>query len=299
MFFTFISCALNRQKNKPAFVSSSLLRRFVASALKEDRGDGDHTSLATISPTLKGRSRLLVKEKGIIAGVDLARSIFHFIDPRLKVRVFIYDGKKVRKGDVVFHVEGSARSILLAERLVLNCMQRMSGIATKTDHLRRLCKGTSVQLLDTRKTTPNFRFAEKWAVCIGGGQNHRYGLFDMILIKDNHIDLCGGIRESLRSAKKYIKERRKSLKIEIEARSFGEVKQILEEGGVHRILLDNMSIPRIKKAVKLIDGKAETEASGGINAKNVRAYAKAGVDYISIGELTHQLKSLDLSLKAF
>jgi nicotinate-nucleotide pyrophosphorylase (carboxylating) len=273
-------------------------RQFIKSALAEDTGDGDHTSLACIPASAKGKARLLVKEDGIIAGVELSVQIFKTVDPKLKVEVFIEDGSKIRKGDIVLTVEGSSRSILLAERLVLNCMQRMSGIATKTSSFVQLCKGTKTKVIDTRKTTPNIRGLEKWAVVLGGGANHRIGLYDMILIKDNHIDYAGGIHQAITASREYLKKNKKKLAIEVEARGLEEVKEILAVGGIQRILLDNFSIPDIKKALKLIDGKYETEASGGITEKNIRSYAKCGVDFISAGALTHHIKSLDLSLKA-
>lgn len=274
------------------------IRQFISSALAEDTGDGDHTSLACIPASAKGKAQLLVKENGILAGVELATLIFKTVDPSLRINVFIKDGSPVRTGDIVLTVAGKSQSILLAERLVLNCMQRMSGIATKTNHLVRLCKGTRAKVIDTRKTSPNLRGLEKWAVVLGGGANHRIGLYDMILIKDNHIDYAGGIRQAIEAANDYLRARKKKLKIEIEARNLGEVKEILATGKIQRIMLDNFSIPDLKKAVQLIGGKYETEASGGITGKNIAAYAKCGVDYISVGALTHQIQSLDLSLKA-
>lgn len=274
------------------------IQQFIKSALAEDKGDGDHTSLSCIPSSAKGKAHLLVKEAGIIAGVDLAIEIFKTVDSSLKVKTFIKDGSKIKVGDVILTVEGKSQSILLAERLVLNCMQRMSGIATKTNSLVKLCKGTKTQVIDTRKTTPNIRGLEKWAVLIGGGANHRIGLYDMILIKDNHIDYAGGIPQAIKAANNYLKEKNKKLKIEVEARNIKEVKQIMEVGNVHRIMLDNFTIPDIKKAIKLINGKFETEASGGITEKTIRSYAKCGVDFISVGAITHHIKSLDLSLKA-
>lgn len=274
------------------------IQKFIISALAEDAGDGDHTSLACIPNTAKGKAHLLVKENGILAGVDLAIEIFKTVDKSLKVKVFIKDGSKIKIGDIALTVEGKSQSILLAERLVLNCMQRMSGIATKTDQLVQLCKGSKTKVIDTRKTSPNLRGLEKWAVLLGGGANHRIGLYDMILIKDNHIDYAGGIKQAVEASKKYLKSKNKKLKIEVEARNLNEVKEILSFGGIHRIMLDNFSIADIKKAVKLINGKYETEASGGITEKNIRSYAKCEVDFISVGALTHHIKSLDLSLKA-
>ncbi len=274
------------------------IQKFIDSALAEDTGDGDHTSLACIPSSAKGKAQLLVKENGILAGVNLALEIFKTVDKSLKVKVFIKDGNKIKVGDIILTVEGKSQSILLAERLVLNCMQRMSGIATKTNYLVQLCKGTKTKVIDTRKTTPNIRGLEKWAVVLGGGANHRIGLYDMILIKDNHIDYAGGIKQAIDASKKYLKSKNKKLKIEVEARNLNEVKEILSIGGIHRIMLDNFPIADLKKAVKLIAGKYETEASGGITEKNIRNYAKCGVDFISVGALTHHIKSLDLSLKA-
>jgi nicotinate-nucleotide pyrophosphorylase (carboxylating) len=274
------------------------VHQFIKSALSEDQGDGDHTSLSCIPHDAKGKAHLLVKQEGIIAGVELSLEIFKEVDKSLKVKVFIKDGVPVKKGDIVLTVEGKSQSILLAERLVLNCMQRMSGIASYTNSLVQLCKGTKTKVIDTRKTTPNLRALEKWSVVIGGGANHRIGLYDMILIKDNHIDYAGGIKQAIESANSYLKKKKKNLKIEIEARDMAEVKQILAVGNVHRIMLDNFSIPDLKKAVKLINHKYETEASGGITEKNIRSYALAGVDFISVGALTHNIKSIDLSLKA-
>ncbi len=274
------------------------IQQFISDALKEDMGDGDHTSLACIPASAKGKAQLLVKENGVLAGVQLAVEIFKKVDKSLKVKAFINDGSRIKIGDIVLIVEGKAQSILLAERLVLNCMQRMSGIATKTNYLVQLCKGTKAKVIDTRKTTPNLRGLEKWAVVIGGGANHRIGLCDMILIKDNHVDYAGGIKQAIEAANKYLKSNKKKLKIEIEARSIAEVKEILTVGNVHRIMLDNFSTDNIKKAVKLINGKYETEASGGITEQTINSYAKCGVDFISVGALTHSIKSLDLSLKA-
>ncbi|MCW3101604.1 MAG: hypothetical protein JWO09_44 [Bacteroidetes bacterium] len=283
---------------KPEQLYNFSIPQFISRALAEDIGDGDHTSLACIPKDAKGKAKLLVKENGILAGVELALQIFKAVDPALKVKVLLKDGSPIKVGDIVLTVEGSSQSILVAERLVLNCMQRMSGIATKTNMLVTLCKGTNAKVIDTRKTTPNLRGLEKWAVVIGGGANHRIGLYDMILIKDNHIDYAGGIPQAIKAANEYLKANKKKLKIEIEARDLDEVKQILAIGKVHRIMLDNFSYADIRKAVKLIGGKYETEASGGINEKTIRSFAKCGVDFISVGALTHHIKSLDLSLKA-
>jgi nicotinate-nucleotide pyrophosphorylase (carboxylating) len=286
------------KKQLPETLYHFNVQEFIARAIKEDVGDGDHTSLACIPKTASGKAHLLVKENGIVAGVELALDIFKYVDKKLKVTTFINDGAKVKKGDIVLIVEGNSQSILLAERLVLNCMQRMSGIATFTNKLVQLCKGTKTKVIDTRKTTPTIRGLEKWAVIIGGGANHRIGLYDMILIKDNHIDYAGGISHAIGAAHKYLAKNKKQLKIEVEARSLDEVQQILAVGNISRIMLDNFSIPNIKKAVKLIDGKYETEASGGINELTIQKYAQCGVDFISVGALTHTVKSLDLSLKA-
>jgi nicotinate-nucleotide pyrophosphorylase (carboxylating) len=283
---------------KPERLYHFNIQNFITAALAEDAGDGDHTSLACIPSTAKGKAQLLVKENGILAGVDLAVEIFRTVDPSLKVKVLLKDGSKIKVGDIVLLVEGKSQSILLAERLVLNCMQRMSGISTKTNQLVQLCKGTKTKVIDTRKTTPTVRGLEKWAVVIGGGANHRIGLYDMILIKDNHIDYAGGIKQAIDASKKYLKSKNKKLKIEVESRNLNEVKEILSIGGIHRIMLDNFSISDIKKAVKLINGKFETEASGGITEQNIGKYAACGVDFISVGALTHNIKSLDLSLKA-
>lgn len=274
------------------------VNKFIKDALKEDVGDGDHTSLACIPKNAKGQAHLLVKDTGIIAGVDLALKIFNTVDSKLKVNLFIKDGNKVKPNDVVLTVAGNSQSILLAERLVLNCMQRMSGIATYTNKLTQLCKGTHAKVIDTRKTTPTIRGLEKWAVLIGGGANHRIGLYDMILIKDNHIDYAGGISQAIDAANQYSKSTKKKLQIEIETRGLEEVRQVLAAGKIDRIMLDNFTISDIKKAVKLINGKYETEASGGITEHTIRDYAKCGVNYISVGALTHSVKSLDLSLKA-
>jgi len=273
-------------------------KKFIEHAFAEDVGDGDHTSLSTIPHAHKGHMRLLVKEDGIIAGVEAAEKIFKLAGKNLKVEVFIKDGAMVKKGDIVLTVKGNTQALLTAERLVLNIMQRMSGIATKTHYLQSLCKGTKTTVIDTRKTTPGFRFFEKWAVVIGGGSNHRYGLFDMVLIKDNHIDFAGGIVEAIDAANAYLKKNKKKLAVEVETRTLEDVKKVLAHGGVQRIMLDNYSPADTLKAVKLINGKFEVESSGGITEKNIAAYARCGVDFISIGALTHHIKSLDLSLKA-
>ncbi len=274
------------------------LKQFISEAFREDVGDGDHTALATIAAGHKGKMRLLVKENGVIAGIEAAVSIFKQVDRNFKISVLLKDGSKVKKGDVAFTIEGNTRKLLTAERLVLNVMQRMSGIATKTAYLQGLCKGTRARVIDTRKTTPRFRFFEKWAVVIGGGSNHRYGLFDMILIKDNHIDFTGGITQAIDAANAYLKKHKKKMAIEVETRSLEDVKKVLKHGGVQRILLDNFTPGQTLAAVKLIGKRFEIESSGGITDKNIAAYAKCGVDFISIGALTHHIKSLDLSLKA-
>lgn len=273
-------------------------KEFISNAFIEDVGDGDHTSLSTIPQNHKGKMHLLVKEDGIIAGVEAALTIFKQVDKNFKLSVFIHDGARVKKGDIIFIIEGNTQKLLTAERLVLNIMQRMSGIATKTNYLQTLCKGTKATVIDTRKTTPGFRFFEKWAVVIGGGSNHRYGLFDMILIKDNHVDFAGGIIEAIDAANTYLKRNKKKLAIEVETRSIEDVKKVLAHGRIQRIMLDNYTPAQTLKAVKLINGQFEVESSGGITEKNISAYAKCGVDFISIGALTHHIKSLDLSLKA-
>lgn len=284
---------------KPAYITDKFLENFIASALAEDVGDGDHSTLASISEDAVSKAKLLVKEGGILAGVELAIRIFQYVDSRLQVDLKLTDGAEMKKGDIAFTVEGPSRSILTAERLVLNCMQRMSAIATKSRLLTSLLEGTQTKLLDTRKTTPNFRLPEKWAVFIGGGKNHRIGLYDMIMLKDNHIDMAGGIRQAINQTKDYLRATKKNLKIEIETRSLGEVEEVLSAGGVDIIMLDNMSYDEMKAAVRLIDKNYETEASGGITEQNIRAVANCGVDFISVGGVTNGVKSLDLSLKAY
>jgi nicotinate-nucleotide pyrophosphorylase (carboxylating) len=275
-----------------------LIDQFISASLKEDVGDGDHTSLATIVPGTQGKAKLLIKDYGILAGLELAEEIFHVIDPGIRVESFLTDGAKVKPKDIAFEVEGDAQNILKAERLVLNCMQRMSGIATKTAEIVDVLKGTNTKVLDTRKTTPGLRYIEKWAVRIGGGVNHRFGLYDMILIKDNHVDYSGGIRQAIEKAQQYLKDNNKKLAIEIEVRNLDELDQVLQTGGINRILLDNFSFIDLRAAVSIIEGKYITEASGGITIDNVRDYANCGVDYVSIGALTHSVNSLDMSLKA-
>jgi nicotinate-nucleotide pyrophosphorylase (carboxylating) len=270
----------------------------IANAIREDVGDGDHSSLACVPETAVGKAKLLVKDEGIVAGVDFAKLVFYFIDPDLTIDVQISDGAAVKQGDVVFYVEGSSQSILKGERLVLNAMQRMSAIATKTNMFVNLLKGTETKILDTRKTTPGIRALEKWAVKIGGGENHRFALYDMIMLKDNHIDFAGGITKAIKKTKQYLKETKRDLKIIVEARNLDEVKEILESEGVYRILIDNFNYEDTREAVKLIGDTCLTESSGGINEKTIRAYAECGVDYISSGALTHSVYNMDLSLKA-
>ena len=271
----------------------------ISNAIREDVGDGDHSSLACIPETTIGKAKLLVKDNGIIAGVAFAKQVFKYVDTNLKVETFINDGEKVSFGDVVFHVSGSSQSILKAERLVLNSMQRMSAIATKTNSYVQLLEGTKTKILDTRKTTPGFRACEKWAVKIGGGENHRFALYDMIMLKDNHNDFAGGITSAINKTKQYLKESNKDLKIIIEARNLDEIKEILNNDGVYRILIDNFNFEDTKTAVELIGTKCLTESSGNINEKTIRQYADCGVDYISSGALTHSVYNMDLSLKAF
>ena len=264
----------------------------------EDIGDGDHTTLSCIPETAIGKSQLIVKENGIIAGVEVARKIFHAFDPELKMTVFINDGAKVKVGDIAFVVEGKIQSLLQTERLMLNIMQRMSGVATRTNQYVQKLEGTKTRVLDTRKTTPGLRLLEKEAVKIGGGVNHRIGLYDMILLKDNHVDFAGGIDKAIIRAQEYCKTKNKDLKIEIEVRSFDELAQVMAIGGIQRIMLDNFSVENTRKAVEIIAGKFETESSGGITFDTLRDYAECGVDYISVGALTHSVKSLDMSFKA-
>ena len=275
------------------------IHQFIQNALAEDVGDGDHTSLSTIPAGTQGKARLIIKEDGILAGMELAVEIFAAVDAELKVQVLLQDGSKVKVGDIGLTVSGSTHSILIAERLVLNCMQRMSGIATKTHRIVSLLKNTKTKILDTRKTTPGLRYIEKWAVRIGGGVNHRIGLYDMILIKDNHVDYAGGISNAIKAAHDYLLTKGKNLQIEIEVRNLDELSEVMAIGGVDRIMLDNFSFDNLRAAVKLIDGQFITEASGGITEENVSEYAACGVDFISMGALTHSVKSLDISLKAY
>jgi len=275
-----------------------LIKDLIHLAFAEDIGDGDHTTLCSIPEWAQGKAQLIIKEKGVLAGVEMAQKIFHSFDKDLKIDVFMEDGTEVNPGDIAFIVEGKVQSLLQTERLVLNTMQRMSGIATITRKYVKQLEGTKTKVLDTRKTTPGMRMLEKEAVKIGGGVNHRIGLFDMILLKDNHVDFAGGIKNALKCAQNYCKEKNKNLKIEIEVRNFKELDEVLETGGVDRIMLDNFSVENTREAVKRITGKYEIESSGGITFDTLRDYAECGVDYISVGALTHSVKSLDMSLKA-
>lgn len=279
-------------------LDKNILEPFIRQALAEDVGDGDHTSLATIPEGQKGKAKLLVKDTGILAGISVALEIFNTVDPKLKIEVLINDGLAVKPGDIAFYVIGSVHSILKAERLVLNTMQRMSGIATITAHIVSLLEGTGTKVLDTRKTTPGLRYIEKLAVKIGGGVNHRFGLYDMILIKDNHVDYAGGIAKAINAAKSYLSSKQFNIQIEIEVRNLTELNEVINSGGIDRILLDNFTFDKLKEAVALINGRFITEASGGITEDNVLEYALCGVDYVSMGALTHSVKSLDMSLKA-
>ncbi|WP_210518267.1 carboxylating nicotinate-nucleotide diphosphorylase [Hymenobacter terricola] len=281
------------------YLTPEALTSFIRTALAEDVGDGDHSALAAIPAAARNRAHLLVKGEGILAGMALAPLIFHEVDPALQMTALLADGAPVKHGDIAFTVEGPARSILTAERLVLNCMQRMSGIATYTAHLNTLLAGTTAKLLDTRKTTPNFRLCEKWAVLIGGGVNHRYGLFDMIILKDNHVDYAGGVAQAIAATHAYLAKTGRQLPIEIETRSLAEVQQAVDAGGIDRIMLDNMNPEQLREAVALINERYPTEASGGITEQTIAEVARTGVNYISVGALTHSVKSLDLSLKAF
>ncbi|NNM23868.1 MAG: carboxylating nicotinate-nucleotide diphosphorylase [Flavobacteriaceae bacterium] len=270
----------------------------IANAIREDVGDGDHSSLACISEDATGTAKLLVKDEGIIAGVDFARQVFDYVDPGLQMDIRIEDGTYVKEGDIVFYISGLSQSILKSERLVLNSMQRMSAIATKTEQYVRLLKGTGTKILDTRKTTPGIRALEKWAVKIGGGENHRFALYDMIMLKDNHIDFCGGITKAIAKTKEYLEDNSMDLKIIVEARNLDEIEEILKSKGVYRILIDNFNYEDTRKAVEMIGDKCLTESSGGITLETVRKYAECGVNYISSGALTHSVHNMDLSLKA-
>jgi len=270
----------------------------IANAIREDVGAGDYSSLACIPSDAVGKAKLLVKDNGVIAGVNFAKQVFHYVDSNLNVEILINDGSEVKFGDIAFYVEGSKQSILKAERIVLNAMQRMSAIATKTRAYVEILKGTNTKILDTRKTTPGFRALEKWAVAIGGGVNHRFALYDMIMLKDNHIDFAGGITQAISTTKDYLKKHDLDLQIVVEARDLNEIEEILENKGVHRILIDNFNYTDTQKAIKLIGDQCQTESSGGIDEVTLRFYAECGVNYISCGALTHSVSNMDLSLKA-
>lgn len=274
------------------------INEIIAEALKEDIRDGDHTSLSTIPFDSRGKAHLIVKQEGIISGVEIAKRVFEAVDPTLVFTKIIDDGSRVKFGDIVFELEGSSISILSGERLALNFMQRMSGISTTTSIYVEKIKGLQTRLLDTRKTTPLLRELEKMAVKLGGGKNHRMGLYDMIMIKDNHVDFAGGIEKAIDASVNYLKKKNLALKIEIEVRNISELKRVIAKGGIDRIMLDNFSVDDMREAVQLINGRYETEASGSITLDTIRAYAETGVDFVSVGALTHQIKSLDLSLKA-
>ncbi len=277
---------------------NELIEDLLDLAFAEDIGDGDHTTLCCIPESQKGKAQLLIKEEGVLAGVEIAKRVFAKFDPELQVEVLIEDGAHVKPGDIAFYVSGKERSLLQTERIVLNLMQRMSGIATQTNKYAQEIADLHTKVIDTRKTTPGLRILEKMAVKIGGGGNHRIGLFDMILLKDNHIDFAGGIENAVSNAKRYLKEKGKNLKIEVEVRNLDELDQVLKIGGVDRIMLDNFDTDTTRKAVKIINGRCETESSGGITFKTLRSYAECGVDFISVGALTHSVKGLDMSLKA-
>jgi nicotinate-nucleotide pyrophosphorylase (carboxylating) len=283
---------------KPPYVTTAALADFIDRAFAEDLGDGDHSTLAAIPASSKQSAFLVMKEDGVIAGLALAKPIFTRLDPDIEIEYLVNDGDEVKTGDIIMRLHGKVHAILSGERLFLNCIQRMSGIATKTHHLNELIKHTKAKLLDTRKTTPNMRMLEKWAVVIGGGVNHRYGLYDMIMLKDNHNDFAGGITAAVNATKAYLKANDLDLKIEVETRNLEEVEEALNVGGVFRIMLDNMSNADMTEAVTLIAGRLETEASGGITEATIKGVAETGVDYISVGALTHSIKSLDISLKA-
>lgn len=280
------------------YLTEEAISKFIEMALLEDIGPGDYTSLASIPNEATSKARLLIKDEGILAGIELGVKIFRKVNPHLSIRTFKKDGDSISHGDVVLEVEGSAQSILSAERLVLNCLQRMSGIATHTAELSKLISGTNACLLDTRKTTPNFRLPEKWAVKIGGGENHRFALYDMIMIKDNHVDFAGGITAAITATKEYLAKNNLALNIEVETRDLAEVAEVLENDGVFQIMLDNFNLDDLKRAVAIIAGKCKTEASGGITRESIADIARTGVDYISVGALTHSSRSLDMSLKA-
>ena len=282
---------------RPSYLTTSAVQSFIQSALREDIGEGDHSAIGAVPEKAIAKARLLIKDSGIIAGLELAEMIFKQLDPANEITFNKKDGDEITKGEIAFVVQGPARSILSGERLVLNCMQRMSGIATYTKRLCQLTAGTNAQLMDTRKTTPNFRLMEKWAVTIGGGMNHRFALYSMVMLKDNHIDLAGGIGAAIENTRKYLHQMNKNLSIEVETRNLAEVEEVISVGGIDVIMLDNMSPEDMKAAVQLINKRYKTEASGGITEANLRAVAECGVDYISVGALTHSVKSLDMSLK--
>ena len=284
---------------KPAYLTDDAIQNFIQAALKEDIGPGDYSSLASIPPGKMGQAQLLIKGEGVIAGIELAEKIFNAYDPKLEVELLISDGDSVRFGDVGLIVKGPSASILSSERLVLNCMQRMSGIATLTHQLTEKILHTKARLMDTRKTTPNFRLMEKWAVHIGGGINHRFALYDMVMLKDNHVDFAGGIKPAINQTKAYLKANNLDLKIEVETRNLAEVEEVIEVGGIDFIMLDNMDFETMRKAVAMIGDKFKTEASGGITAETLVPVAECGVDFISMGALTHSVQSMDISLKAF
>jgi nicotinate-nucleotide pyrophosphorylase (carboxylating) len=280
------------------YLTDANLDRFITTALAEDIGDGDHSTLGAISDHQVSRAKLIIKGNGILAGMELAERIFRHLDPSVEIDFLMKDGDSAVFGDIGFLIKAKSRVILSGERLVLNCLQRMSGIATYTSEMNALIAGTGAKLLDTRKTTPNFRLAEKWAVAIGGGVNHRFGLYDMVMLKDNHVDFAGGVRQAIEANVAYQKREGLDLKIEVEVRNLQELKEVLETGHVFRVLLDNMEPSQLVKAVKMVNGSIQTEASGGITEKNIREIAETGVNYISVGALTHSYKSLDISLKA-
>ncbi len=282
----------------PPYLSAQNIRYFIKNALAEDIGDGDHSSLGSIPKGQVSHAKLLIKDNGVIAGLKLAERVFHYVDKSIKVDFKKKDGDFVTNGNIGFTVEGDAQAILSAERLVLNCLQRMSGIATYTHRMNLLIKGSRSKLLDTRKTTPNFRLPEKWAVLIGGGYNHRFGLYDMVMLKDNHIDYAGGVENAILSTVDYLKQNKLDLKIEVEVRNLHELEKVIKTGHVDRVLLDNMLPSAINEAVRMVGGRMQTEASGGINEKNIGDIAETGVDFISVGALTHSYESLDMSLKA-
>ncbi|MDX1903217.1 MAG: carboxylating nicotinate-nucleotide diphosphorylase [Thermonemataceae bacterium] len=283
---------------RPSYATQEALLNLIDNALKEDIGDGDHSALSAIPNEAIGKAQLIIKDNGILAGIELAEMIFKRVDENLSVDTKILDGASVKKGEIGLYVTGKVQSILQAERLVLNCMQRMSGIATFTKYLQSKIAHTPCKLLDTRKTTPNFRVLEKWAVAIGGGTNHRFGLYDMIMLKDNHIDYAGSITQAVKAAQRYLSEKQKKLRIEVETRNLEEVKEALAVGGVDVIMLDNMPLEMMREAVQIVHHQCQTEASGGITEENITAIAETGVDFVSVGALTHSIKSMDISLKA-